>query len=507
MKKRKEVQIEEKAKKQKLLYNPMKMTEALKEMGENYTKKEAALYYIAVLIIALILCFFFELEVKYMAVVAGVYLFFVPQLFYNQRKRAFELRRFRDVNAYMSQMAQSFTGNGNILHSLRETGSTFPAGRMHDAIQRAISSIENGPFDIREAEQQAYRHIEEGYSCEKLLNLHSFLLTAESRGGECATEFGILERTRSIWEKAVSDYHRKLLFDRNVGVLLYGIMLGVCVFVMKSFPESLSIIQISFVQLVNVIMLISFIIFFVVLDMRLNTSLLKETKPMSKERVESYYTFIKEYDSKKERRKYILYPVMMGILVTLWYITSPEASVLAIGMILFIVTLNLHKITLALTIWTVKSELKKAFPKWLFDVMLLIQRDSVESAIFKSVEKAPPILRPELARISNMLAVSPKNADAYISFLADFNIMGVEPAMRKLYSLAVGTGGDIEVMKVIIESNMTLLSEAEERSIAQKGDMSALVNFIPMFVVSLGMIVYCAALVMVSLSRIWSIFD
>lgn len=483
----------------------MQITEILKEMGENYEKKEALLYYAVVFLIAIILCFFFELEITYIAIVSVVYFLFVPQLFFNQRKRAFEMRRFHDVNAYMSQMAQSFTRTGNILHSLQETGNTFPNGKMKDAIIRAIDCIENGPYDVREAEKEAYKYIESYCGCEKLINLHEFLLTAESRGGECSTEFGILEKIRNVWEKAVLDYYRKLVFDRNLGAFVYGVMLGICVFIMKSFPENLSIIGLFGIQIVNVILLIFFIMFFVVLDMRLNTSLLQEVHVMSKKKADAYYTYIMEYNEKEERRKYRIFPILMGILVTLWYLTTLKTSVLAIGIVLFVITLNMHTIILNATIWVVKKELEKAFPKWLFDMLLLIQHNSIENAIFESIEKAPPILQPELIRIGNILAFEPKSADAYISFLADFNITGVEAAMRKLYSLSVGTGGDIEVMRVIIETNMTFLAKAEERSIASKGDLSGVVNIVPMFIISLAMMAYCVALIFISLSRIWEL--
>lgn len=485
----------------------MRMTKALREMGEEYEKKEAILYYGAVFLLAMIGCFFFELEVKYMFIVIIAYLVFVPQIFYNQRKRTFEIRRFHDVNAYMSQMAQSFTRTGNVLHSLQETGNTFPEGKMQDVMIKAIDCMENGFYDVREAQKEAYKHIENYCGCEKLLNLHNFLFTAESRGGECATEFGILEKIRNVWEKAVWDYHKKLLFDRNLGVLLYAMLLGVCVFIIKSFPENLSIIELWGVQVVNAIMLILLITFFVLLDMRLNTSLLKEPNIMSKEKADLYYDYIKGYDEKKERRKYIIFPILMGILVVLWYLTDSTSSVLAVGIVLFVITLNMHKIIFKATVWNVKKELEKAFPKWLFDIMLLIQHNSIENAIFQSIEKAPPILHSELIRICDILVFEPKCADAYISFLADFNIAGVETAMRKLYSLSVGTGGDAEVMKVIIETNLTFLAKAEEKSIANKGDMSALVNFIPMIIVSLGMMAYCAALILVSLSRIWAMFS
>lgn len=496
-----------KNKKEKIIYNPMKITGALKELGESYSRKEAVLYYIAILLIALVLGFFFELQPFFLCVVVAAYILFVPQLMYNQKKRAYELRRFNDVNAYMSQMAQSFTSTKQVVKSLRETGETFPVGRMHDAIMDAIESIENDFNDVREAEEKALAEIEKKYNCEKIRNLHDFLMMAEERGGECAAEFGILENVRTVWEKAVSDYHRKLVFDRNVGTVLYIVMLFICSFVMKAFPDTLSIIGLTGVQVVNMLMLILFIIFFVFMDIRLNSSLLKDAKTMSKETSDAYFTYMQTYDSAVERKKYIAIPILMAVLVVLLFITNPSPMVLAIGIVLVAVAFNVHKIILMVTVWILKNEITKAFPKWLFDIMLIMQRESVEGAIFKSLEKAPPVLKNELTRISRILEYEPKNADAYMSFLADFNILGIETTMRKLYSLSVGTGGDVDVMKVIIDSNMTLLIEAEKRNIAQRGDMSALYNFVPLFIVTMGMIAYCVALVMLSLAQVWTLFE
>lgn len=496
-----------KDKKNRIIYNPMRMTGALKELGESYNKKEAGAFYVAILLVAVILGFFFELQPVFLVIVAIAYLLFVPQLMYNQYKRRFELRRFTDINAYMSQMAQSFAGTKQVVQSLKETAETFSTGRMNDTLQDALYLIETDTDDVRDAEKKAFESIEKKYDCEKLRSLHSFLLMAEARGGECTEEFSILERVRTVWEKAVADYHRKLVYDRNVATVMYAVMLFICSFVMKAFPETLSIIGLTGVQLVNTIMLITFVIFFVFMDMRLNTSLLKDAKVMPKEKADAYFSYIQNFDSKAERRKYIALPIMMTVLVVLLFFMKPSAMVAAVGIILVLVTLNIGNITLSLTNWILKNEIKKAFPKWLFDIMLLMQRNSVEGAMFLSLENAPPVLSSELSRICRILEYEPKKADAYMSFLADFNVIGIETTMRKLYSLAVGTGGDVDVMKVIIESNMTLLSDAEKRSIAQKGDFSALYNFVPLFIVTLGMIAYCVALVLVSLAHVWLMFE
>lgn len=498
--------MEERKKKEGIIYSPMKMTEALKEMGESYTRKDAVLYYCALLLAAVILGLLFELKPLYLIIVGITYLAFVPQIIYNQKKQAYELRRFNDVNAYMSQMAQSFTSKKNILNTLDETGNTFSKGLMNDALMKAIDILVSSS-DVDTAKKEAFEHIERLYGCEKLKNLHAFLLMADNRGGDCEVEFTILETTRMAWEKAVNSYRKELLSVRNVCAGLYALMLGICVVIMNAFPEDLSIIQLELIQVVNTVLLAVFIVFFVFLDTRINGSLLKDAKYMSKEMADNYFGTLQGVTSDKEKRKYVAYPIITAIAVIMIFIMNPTPIMAALGIVLVLVMANMQRIILKITLSSLKSEIMKAFPKWLFDIMLLMQRESVSSAILNSLETAPPVMQAELNRICNMIRRDPSDKDAYMSFFADFNMPMIETSMRKLYSLSVGTGGNGEVMRFIIETNMELLTEAEKKSIEMKADTSTMYQFVPMFITSIGMLIYCVALMLLSLSQIWSLFE
>ena len=527
-------------------FSPMRMTESLKEMGESYTKKEATLSYLAVLLAAFIIGLFFELKIYYLIIVAITYILFVPQFIYNQKRQAYELRRFHDVNAYMSQMAQSFTSTQSILFSLVETGETFSDGKMYTTIQEAIEMIEAGSKDVSQAKLQAMKHIEKYYGCEKLKNLHDFLYMAEERGGECEAEFAILENVRMAWETAVTDYRNTLISNRNLAVGAYGFLIGICVLMLNAFPENLSIIEFELIQLINAAMVSYFIIFFITLDKHINKSLLIDAKDMSKEEVDAHFSFLQETNSEKKSKKFLFYQVLVMVAVVLFYINNPSPVVLAIGIILIIISFNMKKIMLMYVRSDLKQEIMKAFPKWLFDIMLLMQRQSVDSAIIKSAENAPAVLQPELKRISNvLLRVKPqaeletldewenleqieniedldepessdkkiekdyeiKIADAYMSFLADFNILSIETSMRKLYSLSVGTGGSGDVMKFIIESNMKLLIDAERKSIEAKGEVSSISQHLPTFIMTFAMIAYSVALVVAAFSEILGLLN
>ncbi len=486
--------------KEKRIYSPLRMTEALKEIGESYTRKDAVISYSVILLIAVILGLLFELEPVYMVAVGAVYALFVPQLCYNQKKQAYELRRFNDINAYMSQMAQSFTNTSNILDSLEETAMTFSTGKMHDTLTDAIAVLDE-VVDVDEAVRQSLMRIEKQYGCEKLSNLHEFLLVAQKRGGDCEKEFVIIEKTRIAWEKAIEKYRKDITGVRNMCTFLYGLMLLLCVVIMNAFPQELSIVHLGFIQIVNMVMLSLFIVFFMTLDTKINSSLLKDPKFMSRKEADRYFTKIQDANSEKERRKQTAYNVTAVITAAAVFIMNPSPITAAIGMMAVAAVANTGKIMLSMTTKALKDEILKAFPNWLFDVTLLMQRESVDSAILISSTYAPPVLQAELHRICNLIRKN-ETAEAYISFLADFNILHIETSMRKLYSLSIGASTKVEVMHFIIENNMDILTEAEKKAIEMKSDRSALYQFLPILITSAGMLTYCVAILFVSLEQV-----
>lgn len=483
-------------KESKFFYNPMKVTEALKEIGEKYDKKEAGLYYGAMLLLALLLGLFFELPWYFMIIVFIGYILCVPKLIINQKRHSYEWKRFTDINAYMSQMAQSFTDTKNVIKSLQETAESFSKGRMKDTLTESLEIIDAGSWDIITAEKDALDNIVSKYDCEKLRNLHQYFQRAQERGGECDKEFSILEEVRRIWEEAVTEYHAKLKWDKMIGTLLYFCILLICAAIMHILPEEMSIIDILFTQIVNTILIVAFVLYYVLLDNRLNTSLLVDGKDMTRETVDSYFAYLEGYDAKKERMKYMVYTVIICSFALFLFIRYPSPVSVAIALILVTIGFNLHTIIFYIVRNTLKAEINQAFPKWLFDIMLLIQRESVEGAIIRSVEQSPPVLQAEINRISNVLMLKPHDADAYMSFMADFNIPSIEKSMRKLYTLAMGTGGvKADVMNEIIKSNMTLLSEAEKNKISRKGDYSEVFQTMPVVFISFGMMSYCGVMI------------
>ena len=491
-----------KKKQEKILLTPLQTTEALQKIGEEYNRKKAMLYYTALLFVAFILGLLFEVNIVFVVFICIVYILCVPQLMFNQSKFAYETRRFNDVNSYMSQMAQSFIYTQDVIESLRETATCFSSGRMTETLNHAFLIIENGKSDIKQAEREAMDYIESRYSCEKLHNLHRFFISAEELGGECKKEFEILENMRIAWQGVVESSRSRRYWERNVGTCLFILFLGVAIMMLHVMRSSdLDIMRLSATQMVDCVLLIGLVLYFVFMDNRLNKSLLIDSIFMTEEKARAYYDYLDNYNAKMEWKKYRGITILTIVVSVMLIYLKPSWTTLAVSIGFVFIGCNIHTIVHIVAVKNMKKEIAKAFPKWLFDVMLLLQRESVEGAFERSYETAPPVLKPEIMRINKMLSKKPHNPDAYMSFLCDFGDQGINEIMHKLYSLAVGANRDAEVMDVVMEKNIKSLEKSERDTIIFMDSMKN-PTWIPFICAGFSCLAYLVIAIMTSIDGI-----
>lgn len=465
-------------------------------------KNEAALCYGVVLLIAIVFGLLFELNLIFLLIVAGSYALCVPQFVYNQRKYVYEVKRFQDVNSYMSQMSQSFIYTQDIIQSLEETSTCFTSGLMCETLQEALGIIENGKSDIKAAEREALAYIEVRYDCEKLRNLHFFFLNVEEIGGACSKEFEILESVRTTWQSVVESIRIKRFWERNISIVIYGFFLIICVVLLHIMRDSnLDIMGLVPTQILDVVLLVGFGLFSVLVDNHRNKSLLIAPAILSEEKVNQYFDYLENYDSKVEQKKYLSFSIFALVVAALFLSIKPTWITLAICICLVFAGFNIHTMIHVNVMQTIRTEIGKAFPKWLFDVMLLLQRESVEGAIEKSVETASPVLKRDLKRMVAMLSVKPHASEVYMSFLNDLNIQSVNEIMPKLYSLAIGANRDSEVLDVVMEKNIKNLEKAERDSMMFQDSVKTF-TWIPFLAAGFGCMGYLVIAIMTSVKGI-----
>ena len=495
-------EIMRKKKQEKILLTPLHTTEALQAIGEEFNRKKAMLYYTALLFIAVILGLLFEINIVFIALICFAYTLCVPQLLFNQSKFAYETRRFNDINSYMSQMAQSFIYTQDIIESLRETAACFSSGRMIDTLKHAFEIIESGKTDIKKAERDALKYIESRYACEKLHNLHRFFISAEELGGECQKEFEILENIRIAWQGVVESGRTKRYWERNIGACLYILFMGVAIMMLHIMRKSeLDIMGLIATQVVDCFLLIGFVLYFVFMDNRLNKSLLMDSVLMTEKKARAYYEYLDNYNAKEQATKYRGITVLSIIASGMIMYLKPSWTTLAVSIGVVFIGCNIHTLVHIIAVKNMQKEIAKAFPKWLFDVMLLLQRESVEGSFERSLETAPPVLRPEIMRINEMLARKPHDPDAYMSFLKEFGDQGMNEIMHKLYSLAVGANRDAEVLDVVMEKNIAALEKSERDTIVFMDSMKN-PTWIPFICAGFSCLAYLVIAIMTSIDGI-----
>ena len=143
---------------------------------------------------------------------------------------------------------------------------------------------------------------------------------------------------------------------------------------------------------------------------------------------------------------------------------------------------------------SILHEVKKMFPTWMRNLVLLLQTDNVHVAIRKSYDDCPAILKPELRRLINNIAADPVSMKPFSSFLKDFDVPTLKLSVNYLYSMAnMGSEGGTNQLDYLIEQNSKLsIVEEDIRNDEKLGGFSILV-YMPML---LAVVKLCIDLVL-----------
>ena len=195
------------------------------------------------------------------------------------------------------------------------------------------------------------------------------------------------------------------------------------------------------------------------------------------------------YNPMKERRVSIVLGIGFA-LITLFclFIGKTWLALLAAG--LFLIFANQHKIGHALAEKSLKRYLASAFPNWLMDMVLLLQSENVQVALFKSLAHVPGVLRREVELLVHRLEADPEAAEPYHAFLEDFHMPEVYSTMSMLYSLSVGNSGNAEQqVSELIVKNQEMLDVAEEERMKNKNSGMYLLFLAPVITASVKLVV------------------
>lgn len=397
-------------------------------------------------------------------------------------------KRFHEVSLYLDTVLYSFVKEEKVILAVQDVAMTLPEGKMKSMVEKALDYM-NMTFDEAEVIEDALKMIEKEYPCQRLKDVHQFMTHVEYYGGDIEKPVNLLLEDKGRWEQRIKDamaQRNKQMIDVILSVIASLIICGAILYLPVGNMDISKEIVVQICGLI-VVMVDDVIIYraqrYLNVDW-IELQLTEEEEHYVK-KMESYFS----YNEKKDKRL----SVILGILGCICILATSALGNkwLVVGMMavtLFFFTQ--HRIGRALQKKKLVREIKYAFPKWLLDLVLLLQSENVHVALQKSQAHVPGILRKELSVLIERLEMEPESSTPYHMFLQEFAIPEVHSAMGILYSLSIGNSGNADKqISELVEKNLELLDVAETDLL--KSSMSGLyvLFLLPVVVASFKLII------------------
>ena len=397
------------------------LSDELKKYGYVFSVKRSGAQYAVVFAGMIALGRVFSLGVVSQIILCAAGVAFLPFFMINSAKNERHQRRFSDLNIYMEQFLYSFMKTGKILSSLEDVMQLFGEGQMHSTIQKAREYILHTYDDIS-VEEEGLKIIEDAYPNDMLRILHHFALQTENLGGEYGESVRLLLEARRMWADRVYELLQEKKKKRRDIFLSIAVSLLLCLMIyLLSAKLNLDLAAMPAAQAVTVTVLILDFFIFYRADVSL-TSGYVESVHSDGEHYALEYERLRDEIPKRPWEK-LNHRVMKK------YVTK---------------------------------EIEKEFPYWLMQLSLLMQTENVQVSLYKSYDGAPEVLKPALRELIEGLKSTPDSIEPYISFLKEYTLPEIHSAMKMLYSISEGSGGDARSQIAdIIRRNQRLLDRAE----------------------------------------------
>lgn len=440
----------------------------------------------------IVVVYFLHLLLKLNQEMTLIILLFVLCMLPFHRKSFYQSKenqtRFFEVSMYLDTLLYAFVKEEKVDLAVRDVSLTLPKGKMKTLTEHAYTHM-NTIFDEVEVVESALRMIEKEYPCKRIKDVHQFMTHVEYYGGEIEKPVNLLLADKSRWEQRI----RKNIAERNkqiIDVILsVAASLIICSAMLYLPIGNIDISKEPMVQICALLIVIidEFIIYraqnYINVDW-IQLQLMEEDSRYSK-KIEKFG----QYDERKERKISLLLGGLGCIATVIAFVCNKEWLVAGfMGLTLFL--FQQHKIGRKIQIKKLKKEIKYVFPKWLLDLVLLLQSENVQVALQKSQEHVPGVLRKELYLLTERLEMEPESSAPYHAFLKDFSIPEVHSAMGILYSISIGDSGNADKqISELVEKNLELLDKEETELLRSYSSGLYVLFLLPVVVASFKLII------------------
>lgn len=420
--------------------------------------------------------------------------------FWKQEKQ--QEQRLTEVCAYLDSLLYAFLREGKIVRAVEAVESALPDGGMKAAVQSALDKMET--YDQEEGSYEAVlKRIEENYDCRRVKNAHDYLIHVECYGGEMEQGIQLLIKDKNRWQERVTDAMRERRGMFREIVMSIGASLFICSAVLYLPVMQVNISESLGCQLAGVFMIFldELVLLWAQKCMKVDWINFEESE--SKGQMEFKLQEFRMIQEKKGNRFSYMLLVGSGIcfLYQIWMANERRAVFcLAFGMLLMFQ----QQAGFLIAKRKLVKEIQNAFPRWIMDILLLLQSENVYMALVKSLKHVPSLLKQEVEDLIARLEMNPEGMMPYHEFLKEFEIPEVQRAMGILYSLSIGNcGNEQKQIEELVDRNMVLLDRVDKERIKNKNAGMYLLFLAPVGLASMKLLVDMAVFLKVFLSINW----
>lgn len=466
----------------------------IEQYGFQFSMKKVLSQIGIVLLMMVAGTFYYQLNVISTLVVILVVLLFSTIIVRFNYQFRYHIEIFNEASAYMENLIYAFLKKPKIREALLDTAMSVTDTRIEKKIIEAIDFIDNSTST--NLYEDAFAIIEEEFGCPKMKQIHEYLIKVEEEGGEYEESLFVLLENLQEWIRITNNFQaekQKIKSNMIMSIGFAGALAGI---INTRLPEQFSVAHYAVYQISTVIFLILLFLSYLLVQWRLTGSLIKEKGERKDKQIVRDYLALKNYDMKKERtRAYI----MSGIVIVLAVVVALSFGKIYGGLLVFAAIFNLgspgrKKKHIKQRL---EKDIRKAFPGYLMGIALSLQTETVQTAIEKSLDDAPTILKPAVKKLIDDLNENPSAYEPYDNFLGDFNVPEIRSGMKTFY--AINNLADTEATKQInslIHRNNQANIKAEEMKVEEDIKTKSFMIMIPMvltipfMMVSLGLLFY-----------------
>lgn len=381
-----------------------------------------------------------RLDHSVLFVIGAVSVGMIPFLICRKQQEEKQSDYLEDSAFYMEQLIYSFRKHHKIPAALRDV-SQITEGNLKRCILQGLNRLE-GAAGEDNLFRSAFFCVEREYGHHLMCVLHGFLIRVEEQGGDCTLALGLLLNQLRDWKKK-----RKAFVSRKKNIqskLVLSLVLSclICLSVVRMMPVSSRVTEAAAYQLCTGTGILLFQILYIVFCTMSAGIGIERTGAADTgrdaERIEKLY---RRLDS------------------------------------------GMHGIRRWRAVGKLEQEIRMCFPEWLFDMILRLQTENVQTAVSRSLDDAPEVLVRPLYQLIRQQQEDPVSIQPYLDFLKIFHLPEIHAVMLQLY--AINDMGKDEIQEQIyamLDQNEHLTEVAAELKMDSVLSWMGMLAAIPMLV-------------------------